>query len=72
MLELAFQNGEVIQLLRERGCAIMNEEWEEQRKLESKLNELKTEKFEKLSNPCHIFVTFECEEGNQRALSYNS
>ena len=29
MLELAFQNGEVIQLLRERGCAIMNEEWEE-------------------------------------------
>ena len=71
MTTLAFNNADIIDLLRQRGDAIKAEDWEQQRKLESDINELKNRDFKRLITPCSIFMTFENEEGVNRALSYN-
>lgn len=68
---LAFKNADIINLLRERGLAIKAENWDLQRKLEEKINELKNEKFDQLITPCSVFMTFVNEEGVNRALKYN-
>jgi len=68
---LAFKNAEIINMLRERGAAIKAEKWDEQRKIEQKINDLKNEKFDELITPCSVFMTFEDEEGVNRALNYN-
>ena len=67
---MAFKNAEIINLLRERGTAIKNEDWAEQTKCEEKINDLKNREFETLTTPCSVFMTFETEEGVNRALSY--
>ena len=36
--------------------------------LEHQINELKNEKFDELITPCSVFMTFENEEGVNRAL----
>lgn len=49
----------------------MTEKWDLQRKLEEEINTLKNEKFDELINPCSVFMTFETEEGVNRAREYN-
>lgn len=66
---LAFNNAEMIDLLKQRGTAIKAEKWDQQRKIEEEINQLKSDKFEELITPVSIFMTFECEEGVNRALS---
>ena len=66
---LAFRNAEIINLLRERGTAIKREQWDKQRELEVKINELKNAEFDKLITPCSVFMTFDNEEGYNRALN---
>lgn len=68
---LAFRNAEIINLLKERGAAIKNEKWDLQRELEGEINKLKNEKFKDLITPCSVFMTFETEEGVNRALNYD-
>ena len=68
---LAFRNAEIINLLKERGAAIKNEKWDLQRELEGEINQLKNEKFKDLITPCSVFMTFETEEGVNRALNYD-
>lgn len=68
---LAFKNAEIINLLRERGLAIKAEKWDEQRKIEGRINTLKSEQFDQLITPCSVFMTFVNEEGVNRALKYN-
>jgi len=67
---LAFKNAEMIHLLRERGAAIKTEKWALQAEIEEKINNMKNEKFQELTTPCSIFMTFENEEGYQRACKY--
>ena len=66
---LAFDNADIIDLLRQRGEAIMNEKWDKQAKIEAKINELKGAEFDRLVTPCSVFLTFESEEGVNRALN---
>ena len=65
---LAFKNQDIIKLLRERGLAIRKEKWDEMRKIDQKINELKDKEFERITTPCSVFMTFETEEGYNRAI----
>ena len=66
---MAFDNADVINLLRKRGQAIRSEDEKARLSIEEEINEVKEEQFEKLVNPCSIFMTFETEEGIKRALN---
>ena len=68
---LAFKNADIINLLKKRGSAIKAEKWDEQRKIEAEINELKNREFDVLITPCSVFMTFENEEGVNRALNYD-
>lgn len=65
---LAFANADIIDLLTQRGTAIKSEKWDQQLQIEQKINDLKNEKFNNLTTPCSVFMTFESEEGVNRAL----
>lgn len=65
---MAFNNAEVINLLRDRGTIIKGEQWDKQTEIEAKINDIKNEKFHSLVTPCSVFMTFEREEGITRAL----
>ena len=67
---MAFANSEMIYHLTQRGSAIKAEQWDKQLEWETKINDLKQEKFELLTTPCSVFMTFETEEGISRALKY--
>ena len=62
----------MINLLRLRGASIKAEAWEEQKKIETQINDLKEGKFEELTTPCSVFMTFENEEAYQRACAFDS
>ena len=66
---LAFDNADIIDLLRKRGRAITDEKWDKQAEIETKINELKGAEFDRLVTPCSVFITFESEEGVNRALN---
>ena len=65
----AYQNSELIHLLRERGTMIKKEKWDAMYKLDEKINKLKKEHLEQFTTPCSIFMTMENEEGYNRALA---
>lgn len=71
MLTFAFDNSKVINLLRERGAAIKAEKWDEQKKVEDRINDLKAESLHTLTTPCSVFMSFEREEGVTRALRFD-
>ena len=68
----AFRNADVIHLLSERGQIIKDERWGDMKEIDRKINELKNRDLEKLTTPCSVFMTFENEEGINRALNYES
>lgn len=68
---LAFRNGDMISLLKQRGLCIKTEKWDQMREIEGKINEKKTQIFNDLCHPCSIFMTFETEEGVNRCRLYD-
>ena len=60
----AFNNAELIQLLRARGGHIMYQRFDEMRKVEQQISTLKNEKFADLTKPVDAFITFEEEDGS--------
>ena len=64
----AYNNGEVIKLLRKRGNCIKSEDWKGMDKVDSQINEIKKNHLEDFTTPCSIFMSFELEEGVHRAL----
>jgi hypothetical protein len=67
----AFDNADLILLLRERGAAISSDNFDRMREIDQQINQLKDEMLEKLVRPCSVFMTFESEEGLQRALKFD-
>lgn len=67
MTRLAFKNAELINLLRQRGAAIKDENWDGMRQIDAQINELKRNKFDEIVTPCSVFMTFQNEEGVNRA-----
>lgn len=66
---MAFDNSELIGLLAERGGYITNEKWDKMREVDEKINQMKNQKLDDWSRPCSVFITFQLEEGLQRALN---
>ena len=67
----AFKNELIINLLKERGEIIKNEDWEKMMEIDNRINEIKTNHLSDLMTPCSVFMTFETEEGIARALNLN-
>mmetsp|Transcript_21706 Transcript_21706/g.16002 ORF Transcript_21706/g.16002 Transcript_21706/m.16002 type:complete len:320 (+) Transcript_21706:473-1432(+) len=59
----AFNNSDLIGLLRERGGYINNQKYDKMREAEQKITDLKKEKYESLTRPVCAFITFEEEDG---------
>ena len=70
-ITMAFNNPEIINLLRARGTAIKAEQWDQQAEIEKQINDVKHEKLNMLTTPCSVFITFENEEGITPALKYD-
>jgi hypothetical protein len=66
----AFENGQLIKLLRKRGAAIQGDKFDYMRKLDAQINELKNSQFDKLIRPVSVFMTLETEEGYRRATTF--
>lgn len=69
-IAFAFNNAELIQLLRLRGSHIMYQRYDKMREVEKKISQLKDEKFKDLVKPCDAFITFEEEDGGIIAQEY--
>lgn len=81
-ITFAFYNADLILLLKKRGSFIHNENWDKVAECNKEIDTLikhedKLEKggkhnvLDRLQTPCSAFVTFETEEGFQRAKQYN-
>jgi hypothetical protein len=72
MITFAFDNAEFINLLRERGLYIKTEKYDKMREVNLKIDNLKSKEgnIEKLNRPVTAFISFENEEGINRAKNY--
>jgi len=66
-ISFAFNNDDMIKLLQRRGNAIMNNNIENKIKIEKEIDEIHKAKSSELSRPVKAFVTFELQEGYERA-----
>ena len=71
LITFAFDNSSLINLLKERGVAIKYENFDQMRKINKKIDDLKVQNLEKYCRPVSAFLTFENEEGLNRCLNYN-
>lgn len=67
----AFENGPLIGLLKQRGAAVRADKFDEMRKIDAQINDYKNAHLEDCTRPCSVFMTFETEEGYQRATQFN-
>lgn len=72
MISFAFDNAAVINLLRQRGVFIKYENYDKMREVNDKIDDLKSnsDKLKALNRPVTAFLTFENEEGINRAKGY--
>jgi hypothetical protein len=73
ILSFAFNNSELINLLKERGNYIKYENYDKMREIDMKIDELKSnpENLENFTRPVSAYITMEDEEGVNRLLLYN-
>jgi hypothetical protein len=69
MSSFAYENSQLIELLKQRGTFIKQEKWTEMRGIEDQIDKLKDENLHMFTRPCEMFMTFKTEEGKQRALA---
>ena len=71
----AYENEEVIDWLRNRGYYIRTEQWVKLEKINQQIQDVLTTedstKLDKFQRPTSVFVTWQTEEGYNRALTYN-
>lgn len=72
MLTFAFDNADLINLLKQRGLAIKLEKYDKMREINKKIDELKQKNLEKYNRPVTAFLTFENEEGLNRCKAYKN
>ena len=70
MTHLAFNQREIILLLKKRGTLIKAEDWVGVYNIQKQIDQVKDNSQDELMIPCHAFMTFETEEGVTRALRY--
>lgn len=70
-VNLAYDNSQVINLLKERGTFIKTEKWDKMREVEKKIDHIRKTEMHKLQRPCSVFMCFANEEGLARALKFH-
>ncbi len=70
MISFAFNNADIITMLRQRGTFIRNLQFDQGREIEEKIDVYKKENFIDLNRPVTAFLSFESEEGLNRAKNY--
>jgi hypothetical protein len=70
MISFAFDNAELINLLKQRGLLIKAEKYDAMRKINTKIDELNSKNVQKYNRPVTAFLTFENEEGLNRCKAY--
>lgn len=70
-LVFAFDNAGAINLLRKRGTCIKTLKFDQMRRLDSEIQDFKEKNFDSLTRPVTAFITFENEEGLNRAIQYD-
>ena len=58
-------------MLRNRGAAIKADNFDDMRKIDTEINDYKNANLDKCTRPCSVFMTFESEEGYQRAKQFD-
>lgn len=58
----AFNNSQLINLLKQRGAAIINQKYDTMREIEKKITDLKKDNYEDFTRPVCAFITFEEED----------
>lgn len=73
MISFAFDNAELINLLRQRGTYIKYENYDKMREVNNKIDAITADdhKRRELNRPVTAFITFSNEEGINRAKEYD-
>lgn len=71
MITFAFDNADLINLLKKRGLFIKAEKYDDMRKINTQIDVLNSKNVEKYNRPVTAFLTFENEEGLNRCKSYS-
>lgn len=71
-ISFGFKNHKMIDLLTKRGQAIVRYDMKEKRLIEEEIEDLKKTSIEELSRPVIAYVTFETQEGYERAIRIGS
>lgn len=71
MISFAFDNAEVINLLKERGSYIKSQKYDKMREMDAKIDQYIRDHMKDCARPVSCFLTFENEEGLNRAKNYN-
>ncbi len=69
-ITFAFNNAQIINMLKTRGAFIKNQKYDDMRKIDKELDEYKTNNYEMLNRPVTAFIIMESEEGLNRAKQY--
>jgi hypothetical protein len=67
-MQFSYKNAALLKLLRTRGTYIKNLDWDNLKKIDEEIQTCKTEKYQDFMTPVSVFITFESEEGYNRAL----
>lgn len=70
-IQFAYDNHELIALLRKRGAAITKLDFNKMEELDNELTIMVKENYIKLTRPVCAFITFESDDGYNEALSYS-
>ena len=72
-IQFAYNNYQIIDILKKRGSAIANCKWEVVTKCDQQLTEMVKDEsnYEKFTTPVCAFVTFESDDGQLEALSFS-
>ena len=70
MITFAFDNADLINLLKKRGMFIKAEKYDDMRKINTQIDELNSKNLAKYNRPVTAFLTFENEEGLNRCKAY--
>jgi hypothetical protein len=71
-ISFSFANHKIIRLLEKRGHAIIYQDFKEKEKIEDEIEILKNKKFDELVRPNIAYITFETQEGYERAIKIKS
>ena len=70
-LQLAFDNGEVQNMLQKRAVALRSGKFEKVRKIQEEMTKYKNENFEELTTPKVFYATFHHEYAYHKAVEVN-